>query len=131
MGLKRAQDTLEQTKRSVVQSDGCFGAQLGPLLTISMFEFAQDPYVTIRLENDRNEAGKIFRTTTKENSGKDATWNENFTIPYLKGFDKMRVEIWDANHMTKDEFLGFNEVFLRSTHGRGQGRPTEGSSRCC
>ena len=102
-------------------------------ILLYLYPIWQDPYIRLTLHDGRYNEGGIhvgesFRTTTKDNAGGNATYNEKFIInkpgsehKYLimshkfetlfsENMNVLRVQLYDAN-VTLDSLLGLWVTF--------------------
>ena len=73
-----------------------------------------DPYVSLTI------GGKKQKTTTKNNAGKQADFNEKFQFDIYDGLQELYLEVWDADPLKDDlrgtKVIDLQTVFDKKTH---------------
>ena len=88
--------------------------------------------MTVNLQDPNGRKGKVEKTTTKNDAGSNATFNETLRIPYIPGHEILHIELFDWNAFTAHEFLGGENLKLRdllNAYGLAMNMPMDGKSR--
>jgi E3 ubiquitin-protein ligase NEDD4 len=72
---------------------------------------ASDPYVRIDLSTIEDEAIDSVLTKTKKRT-LNPTWDEEFIFRVLPAEQKLVIQVFDENRLTRDDFLGMIELSL-------------------
>ncbi|XP_010270865.1 PREDICTED: leucine-rich repeat extensin-like protein 3 isoform X2 [Nelumbo nucifera] len=73
----------------------------------------QDPYVCLEY------GGTKFRTRTCTDGGKNPTFQEKFNIILIEGLRELKVNVWNSNTLTYDDFIGSGTVQLQKVLSQG------------
>ncbi len=74
----------------------------------------QDPYVTLCLQSDSGQKGKVEKTSYKNDAGGNAAFNETLNLVYSPKLDTLHFELFDWNQVTAHELLASQNVSLRT-----------------
>uniref|UniRef100_A0A7S0MX40 C2 domain-containing protein n=1 Tax=Cryptomonas curvata TaxID=233186 RepID=A0A7S0MX40_9CRYP len=73
-----------------------------------------DPYITICLQSDSGQKGKVEKTSYKNDAGGNAAFNETLNLIYSSQLDTLHFELFDWNQVTAHELLATQNVSLRT-----------------
>ncbi|CAI2164977.1 18567_t:CDS:2 [Funneliformis geosporum] len=70
-----------------------------------------DPYVTLNI-------GESTQKTTVKGGDLNPTYNEEFLFD-IDGQKALKIEVWDKDHLNKDDLIGKNDVKLAHAISKG------------